>query len=165
MWSPDRRKFLTLGAGLMTLGACGFTPVYGPGGGGSALQGQVRPADPGTPDEYVLVRTLETRLGRSETGPYALDYDLVVNEERMAITSSNVATRFNVVGTVRYKLKDAATDITLQEGQVRNFTSYSTTGTTVATQAARRDARERLMTILADLLVTRLYAQASDLPA
>ena len=38
MWSSDRRSFLAL-AGLAALGACGFTPVYGPGGGGAALGG------------------------------------------------------------------------------------------------------------------------------
>jgi LPS-assembly lipoprotein len=41
-------------------------------------------------------------------------------------------------------------------GSVDNFTGYSATGTTVATLAAERDAQERLMTILADQIVTRL---------
>ena len=42
-----------------------------------------------------------------------------------------------------------------------NFVGYSATGTTVATLAAKRDATERLMTILADEIVLQL--QASDL--
>jgi LPS-assembly lipoprotein len=165
MWSSDRRSFLAL-AGLAALGACGFTPVYGPGGGGAALTGRVRPAAPDTTDDYILVREIETRLGRAGEGaPLALDYQTSVVEEGMAVTTSNVTTRFNVIGSVAYQLKDARTGLTLHEGRVRSFTSYSATGSTVATQAARRDARERLMVILADLLTTRLYAEAADLPA
>ncbi|HCQ58330.1 MAG TPA: hypothetical protein DIU10_10575, partial [Sulfitobacter sp.] len=47
-------------------------------------------------------------------------------------------------------------------GKVESFTGYSATGTTVATRAAELDAQERLMVILADLVVSRLYA--ADLP-
>jgi LPS-assembly lipoprotein len=41
-------------------------------------------------------------------------------------------------------------------GSVDNFTSYSATGTTVATLAAERDAQERLMIQLADQIFVRL---------
>ncbi len=164
MWSPDRRSFLTLTAAT-ALSACGFEPVYGPGGGGAKLSGRVRPADPETTEDYILVRELETRLGRANNPDLVLDYTTSLTEERMAISADNITTRFNVIGTVRYELKDARSDIVLEDGKVDSFTSYSTTGSTVATQAARRDARERLMVILTDLLVTRLYAVAEDLPA
>ena len=46
------------------------------------------------------------------------------------------------------------------KGEVENFTAYSTTGSTVETLAAERDARERLMMILASQITARLYAQA-----
>ena len=52
----------------------------------------------------------------------------------------------------------------LLSGNVDSFTGYSATGTTVATRAAERDAYERLMTILADQIVTRLEAGAGALP-
>jgi LPS-assembly lipoprotein len=41
---------------------------------------------------------------------------------------------------------------------VDNFTGYSATGTTVATQASKQDAEKRLMVILAEQIITRLYA-------
>ena len=44
-------------------------------------------------------------------------------------------------------------------GKVQSFTSYATTGTTVATMTAETDAYKRLMVILADQVVTRLMAQ------
>ncbi|MGR3321771.1 MAG: LPS assembly lipoprotein LptE [Pseudooceanicola sp.] len=165
MWSSDRRKFLLSLGALGGLTACGFEPVYGPGGAGSALSGRITPADPVTRMDYLLVRELETRLGRATGAPLVLDYETEVEEERMAITTDNIATRFNVVGSVTYSLTERASGLVLKTGKVDSFTSYSTTGSTVATQAARRDARERLMVILADLIMTRLYAEAGDLPA
>ena len=49
---------------------------------------------------------------------------------------------------------------TVTSGTVDSFTGYSATGSTVATRAARADAEERLTTILADQIVTRLIAAA-----
>jgi LPS-assembly lipoprotein len=46
---------------------------------------------------------------------------------------------------------------------VESFTAFSAAGSPVATQAAERDAEQRLMTILADQLVTRLIATTPDL--
>ena len=46
------------------------------------------------------------------------------------------------------------------QGNVGGFTGYSATGSTVATTAARTDAQDRLMVILADQIVTRLIAAA-----
>jgi len=160
MWSSDRRSFLTLAA-LAGLAACGFTPAYAPGGGAQALTGRIALPDPVTPDDYILVREMEQRLGRA-SGPYALEMAPRVMEERMAVTANNIVTRFNVVGEVAWTLKDAA-GRTLATGTENSFTAYSATGSTVATQAARRDARERLMRILADQLVTRLIAAAPAL--
>lgn len=164
MWSSDRRKVLAFVCATAALSACGFEPVHAPGGGGAALLGQVQAAAPETTDDYVLVREIETRLGRSASPRLILDYVTRVDEERMAISSTNITTRFNVIGSITYELKDAGSDIVLRKGKVDSFTSYSATGSTVATQSARSDARERLMIILADLMLTRLYADAADLP-
>jgi LPS-assembly lipoprotein len=43
---------------------------------------------------------------------------------------------------------------------VSTFTAYSTTSTSVATTAARRDAQDRLMTALADQVMSRLLASS-----
>ena len=61
------------------------------------------------------------------------------------------------MGDVRYILSRSDTGEEIARGRVENFTGYSATGTTVATLAAETDARERLMRILAEMLVTRLY--------
>jgi LPS-assembly lipoprotein len=80
------------------------------------------------------------------------------------VTLTGETTRYSLVGQVDYTLTARDGGTVVASGQVGNFTGYSATGSTVETLAGERDARERLMTILADQLVTRLYATA-DLPA
>jgi LPS-assembly lipoprotein len=48
-------------------------------------------------------------------------------------------------------------------GQVENFVGSSATGTTVETLAGEQDAQKRLMKVIADQIIARLYA--ADLSA
>ena len=155
---PTRSSF---GLGLLAmLPACGFTPVYGPGGSGAALQGAVLVDAPITRDAYLLTRELETRLGRPNPGEYGLSYAIAVSEESIAISRNNVTTRYNILGVITYALRDLSTQAVITSGKVSNFTGYSASGSTVATQAAKEDARTRLMTILAEQIVTLLLVSA-----
>lgn len=153
MWS--RRAALAVA--LLAAG-CGFTPVYGPGGAGTRLHGQVRVADPQTADDYSFLRRMTERLGPAETGRYDLAYTLRVAVLPQAITPDEVTTRFSLNGTATYRLTDSATGATVAQGEVSNFTSHSTVGTVIATNAAEQDARNRLALMLADQVVTRLLA-------
>lgn len=162
MWLSDRRHFLlTLGAAA--LAGCGFAPVYGPNGSGHALLNAVALDTPETRDEQILVREIETRLGRASSPRYALGYTLDISEEKMAISATNITTRFNLVGRADYTLTETGSGVVMTKGSVSQFTGYSATGTTVATLAAERDARERLARILADQIVTRLIAASPGL--
>lgn len=163
MSSSDRRRFLVLSAAAL-LGGCGFTPAYGPSGGASKLQGRILIDEPTGSDGYLLVRELENRLGRAQAPQYGLSLALTTRRESMAITSDNRTTRYNLMGDLRYTLRDLGTGEELASGRVDSFTGYSTTGSTVATRAARSDARERLMTILADRVTANLMAYAARLP-
>ena len=159
MWLSDRRTFLAL-LSAAALTGCGFSPVYAPDGPGQALLGSIAVDAPKTRDEQTLARQVETRLGRASAPRYALSYDLDIREERMAVSATNIATRFNLIGQAGYTLTDTGTGAVVTQGSVSQFTGYSATGTTVATLAAERDAHERLTKILADLIVTRLMAAA-----
>ena len=162
MSSSDRRSFLILLA-MAPLGACGFAPVYAVGGAGHALRGQVRVAAPDTRAGFVLVARLEDRLGRPAAAPgLQLDWTIATTERGLAITGSNDITRINLTGTLEFRLAQIATDQTVQTGTVSTFTAYSTTGSPVATAAARRDAEDRLMVALADQLMSRLLSGAAD---
>lgn len=151
MWCYSRRAFL----GLTTLAGCGFTPVYAPGSSASMLRGQVQITAPETVEGYRLLQALRDRLGDSTSPAYALQVTLEIGEVAAATTAQGSTTRYTLPGRATYAL--ATLDGTsLAQGTVDSFTSYSATGTTVATSAAQTDARARLATILADQIVTRL---------
>jgi LPS-assembly lipoprotein len=155
MWSPDRRFLLCL---PLALAACGFTPVYGPGGSGSALEGRVEVSEQEDVEGYLLVRRLEERLGRASQPAYRLAVDVTTTRDSLAVNTENNINRYNLIGVARFQLVEQASGRVVTSGQVDNFTGSSATGTTLATQAAERDARERLMVLLADQIVARLLS-------
>ena len=141
----------------LALAACGFAPVYGPGGTGTRLQDKVRTADPRTPDDFAFAGRIAERLGPDGTR-YELDWRLRIAVVPQAITPNEITTRYSLNGTASYVLTEIASGRTVARGPVSSFTSYSTTGTTIATLAAEQDAHKRLARLLADQVVTRLLA-------
>ena len=155
----DRRLFLT---SLLALGACGFTPIYGPGGAARGLTGAIEVEAPTEQDAYELVKRLEERLGQPTGARFKLGYRIETHEQASGYTSNAETTRTQLFGTVTFPLPETATGQVRQSGSVTSFVSYSQQGTTVATASSARDAHSRLMVALADLLTTRLIAGASD---
>lgn len=154
MWWSRRSLLLA----VLAVAACGFQPVYGPGGIGQKLFGQVRPKDPKTPDEYFFVGRIDERLGPVQSARYELDYSLRVAVVPQAITTDEVTTRYALNGTAAFTLTEITSGKVVTRGQVSSFTSYSTTGTTIATMSAEQDAHQRLAGMLADQVITRLTA-------
>jgi LPS-assembly lipoprotein len=159
-FKPDRRALLAL-LGALPLAACGFAPVYGPGGPGLALRGRIAFAAPDTRLGFMLVARLEDRLGRASAPTHDLTWDLTTSQRDLAITGTNAITRVNLNGALAFRLTERGTGTQLQAGTVTTFTAYSTTGSPVSTASARRDAEDRLMIALADQLVSRLIAGAA----
>ena len=154
-WS-DRIPRRTALAGLMALAGCGFTPAYAPGGAGDRLRGAVHLPDPTDIDSYALNAHLTARLGPATAPRYDLAYTLRVAVVEQGITPEQITTRFSLNGTLDFRLTDRASGAVLSQGAVSAFTSYSATGSTIATTTAEADARARLMRMLGDQLVTRL---------
>lgn len=144
----------------LVLASCGFQPVYGPNGAGSALQNRVLVDQPDDRTGFLLVQRLEERLGRASDPAFRLAVVLNLREEDRAIDPDGDIRRIQLIGRATYTLTDSSVGTVISENTVDTFVGYSATGSTVATLAARRDAQERLMTILADQIVLRLQASA-----
>jgi LPS-assembly lipoprotein len=160
-FTPIARRTTLLG--LTALAGCGLTPVYGTNGKASILRNTVSFSAPGTVAGFRLRDRFEERLGRASAPKYALDVQLDQSLAPATITPDGDTTRFNLAGTAVWVLRDAA-GISLTSGKAETFTSYSATGSTVATEAAGTDAAARLSVALADLIVSRLILAASALP-
>ncbi|RBW53214.1 LPS assembly lipoprotein LptE [Ruegeria sp. A3M17] len=157
MSSFNRRTLLLM---PLALAACGFEPVYAPGGSGSALFGRVEVSAPNTVTSFLLVEDLEQKLGRSATSgsEYSLDVSVATQTVAASITSTNETNRLIINGTANYSLRSKATGQVLASGSVTDFVGYSAAGSTVSTLADERDATQRLMVILSDQIISRLYA-------
>ncbi len=153
----DRRTLLIL---PFALAACGFTPVYAPGETAAALRGQISVQDPVNRESFLLLQELESRLGRG-SGKYGLAFDLILAEPGSGLTPIGDISRFNLIGTVNYRLIDLETGAVIYQNATSNFTGYSATGDTVETLSAQLDARKRLMAILADQITAELFTQVT----
>ena len=95
-----------------------------------------------------------------QTPAWRLSYTISAYEAGLGITLSNTTTRYDVIGSVSYSLRPAVSDQIVASGTVKNFTSYSASGTVVSTSTSGRDAYQRLMRMLADQIVTDLIASS-----
>lgn len=155
----NRRLFLLTPLALV---ACGFTPAYGPGGPAAGLQNSIRIADPADKNGFDLVERLEERLGRPKAERFDLTYNIKTTATGVGITPDNAITRYNLNGEIVWALTGRTSGARVTGGTVKSFTSYSATGSTVASLAAHEDAARRLMRILADQITARLLATSGS---
>ena len=109
-----------------------------------------------------MVKRLEERLGQPTAPDFTLTADIRLREESVGFLPDGSISRFNVLGQVDWTLSRENGQPALA-GTERSFTSYSATSTTVATIFAERDARRRLMVILADRIVTDILNRSDEL--
>ena len=152
MWSRGLSRRAAL-LGVLALAGCGFAPVDA---ARYQILGRIAYDTPDTVDGFFLRRQLETRLGRTNTAEEILSVSLTTRQRGAAISADGDTTRVNLLGEATWILRDVQTDAVIAEGTVETFTSYSATGTTVATQAAAEDAARRLSVILADMVASRV---------
>jgi LPS-assembly lipoprotein len=160
MLSSSRRSVLV----LLALAGCGFTPALGTSGPAQKLMGAVRAADPVDQSGYDFVKRIEDRFGPPGTAQYDLTYSIESASTGVGITAEGAITRYNLTGSVTWTLLRHADGLRMAGGTVNSFTSYSATGSTVAGLTAKEDAGRRLMTILADQIVTDLMATSAAFP-
>lgn len=157
MWFDPTRRAALLGA--LALGACGFVPVYGPDGSGAALRNKIAVETPTSVAGFRLGTALIERFGPTADAQYVLTVALSETRSAAAQTIVGDTTRFDLTGIAGWSLADLAGAVVAQ-GEAQTFTSYSATGSTVATQTAERDARERLSLALADIIVADVILSA-----
>ena len=88
-------------------------------------------------------------------------YPEAIGSQSVVSSPSQGERRFNAVGTLSIDLKDQD-GVSVTKGKVEAFTSYSATGSSLATNRARQDASKRLMTILAENTLQRLNTHTQD---
>ena len=159
MWSSRTAHTLVLS---LALAACGYEPVSAPGAPAGDLRGTIAIDAPIDLAGQALVEQLERRLGLATNPDYRLSAELRLRNEGIGFTPDEAITRFNVEGQARYQLVEISSGLTVKTGEAQNFTSYSATSTQFATEAARRDAIDRLMISMADQITAELLLTAPE---
>ena len=153
----------------MLTGGCGFRPLYGSGGDGGGVVGQVRVVAPPGRDGYYYQRVLNRRLGDAgETPRYTLSTTLRFDRRETAITVEEDVTRYDVLGSAAYRLTPVGTAEPALEGVAEAVSAYTTLAEPYATAVAERDARRRVSEELAQkvyAVVAITLDAATDPPA
>lgn len=151
------RVFLSVALSAF-LSACGFSPAYGPTGTAAKLRESVSVRVPGSGAEFDFVSRMETRIGRSGSPRYELNYTLT----SLGVGSDAAYTRLSYRGMVTWSLTDVATQTRVAGGQIKGVVSRSSTASSIASYSAEIDVNRRMAIMLADKLVTRLVALDLD---
>lgn len=163
-FNVTRRTFVLGAASILALGACGLKPSLAPSSAAADLYGRLTVKEPDSRDQYVFVRQIEDRVGANPGADLELEYTFDIGRTSQGITSDQSTSRYLLSGQTTYVLRSKSSGAAVAQGAVTAISSYSATGSTVATRAARNDAYERLMVQMADLVLSRLTAEAPRLP-
>lgn len=159
-------KFLLSTILVLTLAACGFTPMYGKGGAGSsglaATEGLDQVKIDLIPDQAgVYVRNILIdnfyRNGYPSSPRYVLKVKEIVEEIRdLDITIDSEATRRQITVTTTMELIDTVNSKAVLSREVSALTSYNVLGSQFTTRVSEDDAREAALTDLARQIETQV---------
>ena len=141
--------FLSIGAALLTVGVggCGFTPLYA-GGGASPVRQALAGVGVSAPDTrtgQLFRERFEDEAGRSAGGGPLYRLDVAIEERRFGrgLRIDNVANRYELRLTVRYRLVALETGGVLTEGAEPIYVTYDVADQPYAGVTAHLDGQER----------------------
>jgi LPS-assembly lipoprotein len=167
MWCSERRSLLAALAALTLAGACGFEPLYAPGGDAAATRGTIEVDVIEGAAGFALRERLVMRLGAAEAPTHRLAVDLGIESTGVAITEQDVTTRFSVTGRARYRLVPMGAVEPVLTGEALAITGFSApaseTASAFASLSAERDAELRVARVLAEDIARDIALRAGDL--
>ena len=145
---------------LLTLSACGLSPMYAGGGSGQVARGlaavEVAPIEGRA--GWLMRNALADRLGAAgaEAPRYRLDVRLDDELEALGILADDTVSRERRTLRARYQLVDIASGEILLDATDGSDAGIDVVSSEYATIAAEQKALENLAQVLADDIVTRL---------
>jgi LPS-assembly lipoprotein len=166
MWSLR----VALLAVCLTLGACGFEPLYGEKGASNvAVTDQMAAIRiEAIPDRigqkmYNMLHERLTPEGRVEEPRYSLLVHLRESNDELLYERDETATRANLTIRADYELRRLEDDEVIAKGTSRATSSYDILSSQYATVVSQDDARERSARVVSDDIRTRVaVALASE---
>ena len=137
---------------LLTLGACGFQPVYGtrsPGNANSSVTADlsaIKISPIANRAGQLLRNSLQDKLtprGVPAQARYRLDVSLTENRSDLVILKDSTSTFSKVRFVANFTLVDLTTGQPVNQGQAESTTTFNRVDSDFAILAAEKDARRR----------------------
>lgn len=152
-----------LALAVALLSGCQVRPLYAPDASGVSARSQL-PAiavdEPVTRPEQVFRNALLFGLrggGEAASPLYRMNYRMILNVQQLAIEEvTGTPTTYQINGRIAYILEDATTGEALLVDEALATASYDRSSQNFANLRAERDGEDRVATVLASKVETRL---------
>jgi len=162
------KKIIIAAFALPLLTACGFTPMHGTGLGANAakfedISIQINDGrDAGDKEAgFLVMQRLRDRIGEN-TGKHILELTPKLRRQRLGISADDVASRYDSVLEVDYKLMDAKTGRILNKGKVKGISTFGAPIDPYGIVAADNNAKQQTAKEVADRLLVKLAGYYAD---
>lgn len=164
------KKILLSALALPLLTACGFTPMHGTSLGANADKfedisitiNDGRDAGDKEAGFYVMQR-LRDRIGEN-TGKHILELTPKLRRQRLGISADDVASRYDSILEVSYKLLDAKSGKILDKGSVKGTSTFGAPIDPYGIVAADNNAKQQTSKEVADRLLVKLAGYYAENP-
>jgi LPS-assembly lipoprotein len=148
-------------AGLLSLSACGFQPLYAEHGEASAADQLAAVRIEPIPNRngqllYNALRDGMNPLGRPASPDYVLRITVDETSEELALRTDETATRVNVTLNAAFALYPADAKEAIFKGVSRTTTAYNVLASPYATLTSSEDARARALDDIAREIRSRV---------
>jgi len=152
------------------LTGCGFTPMHGGALAGHAAQfedisiqiNDGRDAGDKEAGFYVMQR-LRDRIGEN-TGKHVLELTPRLQRQRLGLSADDVASRYDSILEMDYKLLDAKSGKILDKGRVRGASTFGAPIDPYGLVAADNNAKQQTAKEVADRLLVKLAGYYAENP-
>lgn len=162
------KKIIIAAFALPLLTACGFTPMHGTSLGANAakfedISIQINDGrDAGDKEAgFLVMQRLRDRIGEN-TGKHILELTPKLRRQRLGISADDVASRYDSILEVDYKLMDAKTGRILNKGKVKGISTFGAPIDPYGIVAADNNAKQQTAKEVADRLLVKLAGYYAD---
>lgn len=164
------KKIIIAAMAVPFLTACGFTPMHGGSLAGNAAQfedisiqiNDGRDAGDKEAGFYVMQR-LRDRIGEN-TGKHILELTPKLRRQRLGISADDVASRYDSILEVSYKLLDAKSGKILDKGSVKGTSTFGAPVDPYGIVASDNNAKQQISKEVADRLLVKLAGYYAENP-
>jgi len=164
------KKLIIAALALPLLTACGFTPMHGTSLGANAVKFEdvsiqiTDGRDAGDKEAgFLVMQRLRDRIGEN-TGKHILELTPKLRRQRLGISADDVASRYDSILEISYKLLDAKSGKILDRGKIKGTSTFGASIDPYGIVAADNNAKQQTAKEVADRLLVKLAGYYAENP-